>query len=113
MKIEQLIKQWNALPHEVTEGEKYDLMISAGEAAKIEAIKELYPGLTSQMVIHQLLIAALNSFEEALPYVQGNKVIGEDEFGDPIYEDAGDTPKYLDLSKKHYQRLISDSTEMQ
>ena len=107
MKIEQLINQWKALPQEVIEGEEYRLRVSYPEAAKIAAIQELYPGLTPQMVIHQLLVSALNSFEEALPYVQGSKVVGEDEFGDPIFEDIGDTPKYIKLKDKHHQRLTS------
>ncbi len=105
MKIKQLISQWKALPKEVIDGEEYLVKVTRSEAAKIEAIKELYPGLTSQMVIHQLLLSALNSFEEALPYVQGPGVIGEDEFGDPIFEDIGDTPKFLNLINKHHQRL--------
>lgn len=107
MKIEQLINQWKALPQEVIDGEEYMLKVSCSEAARIEAIKELYPGLTSQMVIHQLLASALNSFEEALPYVQGSRIMGEDEFGDPIFEDIGDTPKYISLIEKHHQRLTS------
>ena len=110
MKIEQLIDQWQALPKETFEGEDFVIKISHSEAARIEAIKELYSGLSTQMVVHQLLVSALNSFEEALPYVQGSKIIGEDEFGDPIFEDIGDTPKYIKLREKHQKRLSADQT---
>ncbi|MCK5647801.1 MAG: hypothetical protein KAI22_02890 [Gammaproteobacteria bacterium] len=105
MKIEQLINRWKMLPQEILDGEDYKITVSRSEAAKIEAIQELYSGLTSQMVIHQLLVSALNSFEEALPYVKGSKIIGEDEFDEPIFEDIGDTPKYIKLIEKHHQRI--------
>ena len=108
MKIEQLISRWKMLPQEEFDGEKYTVKISHSEAAKIEAIQKLYSGLNSQMVIHQLLVSALNSFEEALPYVQGSRITGEDEFGDPIFEDIGDMPKYLKFIEKHHQKTASD-----
>ena len=107
MKIEQLISRWKMLPQEEFDGEEYKIKISHSEAAKIQAIQELYSGLSSQMVIHQLLVSALNSFEEALPYVQGSRIIGEDEFGDPLYEDIGDTPKYIKLIEKHHQQAAA------
>ena len=103
MKIEQLIKKWDALPKEIIDGKKYQINISQTDAAKVEAIKELYPGITTQMVMHQLLVSALGLFEESLPYVQGSKITGEDEFGNPIYEDIGDTPKYIQLVNKHHK----------
>lgn len=105
MKIKQLISQWNSLPKMVTEGDEYCFKISKANSASIEAIKELYPGLTTEMIISQLLSTALAAYEEALPYVPGDKVVAEDEMGDPIYEDIGLTPKYHELVKKHAQRL--------
>ncbi|MFK5984987.1 MAG: type 1 pili tip component [Pseudomonadota bacterium] len=108
MKIEQLISCWKMQPREEPGGKKYSINISPSEAAKIAAIQELYSGLSSQMVIHQLLVTALSSFEEALPYIQGSKVISEDEFGDPIFEDIGDTPKYIKLIEKYDQQLAKN-----
>jgi hypothetical protein len=32
-------------------------------------------------------------------------VIREDEFGDPVYEDKGLTPEFLDLVKKYRKQL--------
>ena len=37
--------------------------------------------------------------------MQGEKVIAEDEFGDPIYEDAGLTPRFIELTRKYQEQL--------
>jgi len=105
MKIKQLISQWNSLPKVEEDGDEYCLKISKANTASIEAIKELYPGLSSQMIISQLLSMALAAYEEALPYVPGDKIVAEDEMGDPIFEDIGLTPKYQELVKKHAQLI--------
>ena len=38
-------------------------------------------------------------------FLPSQKIIGEDEFDDPIFEDIGDTPKYIKLIEKHHQRI--------
>jgi hypothetical protein len=40
-------------------------------------------------IITDLISAGLDELESKMPYVEGDRVIEEDEFGDPIYEDAG------------------------
>ena len=71
----------------------------------MQAFAELYPDVEADRVISDLLSMALDQAEAAIPYVPGKKVIREDEFGDPIYEDAGLTPKYLELVQKHARSL--------
>jgi hypothetical protein len=36
--------------------------------------------------------------------VQGNKVIATDEMGDPLYEDIGPEPRFMQLLEKHLQK---------
>jgi hypothetical protein len=108
MDIKAIISQWSSMPKDITNGKEYCIKLSLTDAACIEAIKELYPGLTTQMIINQLLNSALQSFEEALPYIPGSKVSAEDEMGDPMYEDIGDTPRYLTLIEKHRQLLETE-----
>jgi hypothetical protein len=48
-----------------------------------------------------LLSAALDEIETSFPYIAGAKVISNDEMGDPLFEDIGPTPKFIDLSKKY------------
>jgi hypothetical protein len=45
------------------------------------------------------------SLKNAIPYVPGDRVIREDDFGDPVYEDKGLTPQFLDLAKKYRKQL--------
>lgn len=81
--------------------EAYSIRLDVADAARVQAFVDLYPGVDAERVISDLLSIALDQAEAAIPYVPGGKVIREDEFGDPVYEDAGLTPKYLELVKKH------------
>lgn len=38
---------------------------------------------------------------ESFSYVKGERIICRDDSGEPIYEDAGLTPKYLAIKKKY------------
>ena len=51
------------------------------------------------------LSVAVDQVEAAIPYVPGDKVIREDDFGDPVYEDTGMTPEFLALVKKYRDQL--------
>jgi len=49
--------------------------------------------------------ARQEEYDEALPYEPGNTIVSQDEFGDPIYEDIGPTPKFLDLARQYLEKL--------
>ena len=38
-----------------------------------------------------------------MPYVPGKKVISTDEQGDPVYEDVGPTPRFMELHAQEPQ----------
>ncbi len=40
-----------------------------------------------------------------MPYVAGKRVIATDEQGDPVYEDAGPTPRFMELARQHRRKL--------
>ncbi len=75
------------------------------DAARLEALSEMYPRLSIENILTDLLSAALADLESTLPYVEGEKVIETDEHGDPIYEDVGPTPQFLELSRKYLSAL--------
>ena len=74
--------------------EEYLLRLPVEDAAKIEALVEMYPKRTRERIITDLISAALDEVVAGLPYVQGSQVIGRDEEGDPLYEDVGQTPRF-------------------
>ena len=65
----------------------------------------MYPGRTREEIITDLLSVALQELQAAMPYVRGDRVISTDEQGDPVYEDAGQTPRFIELSRRHRKQL--------
>lgn len=105
MDIKNLLEQWEKTGKSKLCKAEYHLKLPVHEASRVAALAEMYPSKTENDIIVELLSAALDMVEAALPYQQGSKIIAEDELGDPIYEDAGPTPRFLALSKKHAARL--------
>ncbi len=101
MKIKALSEYWEKQAKATLTAEEYTLRLPIEDAAKIAALAEMYPKRTKTEIISELLSAALEELETSLPYVAGKRVIETDEMGDPLYEDVGPTPRFLDLSKKY------------
>lgn len=105
MKLEQLMDQWSNAPRSELTAEQYSIHLPIHEAARVLALAALFPNRTESQIITELLRVALDDVEESFPYIQGNKVIREDEFGDPIYNDEGLTPRFFELKKKYTEQL--------
>lgn len=105
MNVNALMRHWESNSTGRLTRHSYPIKLPVEAAAKIEALTELFPGNSTERIITDLLTAALDEFETSLPYVRGRKVVRLDEMGDPVYEDAGPTPRYLSLSKTHLQRF--------
>ncbi len=108
-KMRHLINQWEANSHVKPVVKEITARLTSRDYARIRALTELYSGLTEEQIVSELLATALDEFEEALPYIPGKKVIAEDEFNDPIYEDIGLTPKFEELTKK-YSSLMKEKS---
>ena len=85
--------------------EQYAVRLPLEEAAKLEALAEMFPRRTREQLITELLSVALDEVVSGFPYVEGDRVISRDEEGDPVFEDVGDTPRFLQLVGKHMERL--------
>ena len=105
MTFKALIDAWSAADAPEVTDEEYAVRLTAEDAAKIHALAELFPGVDRERIITDLLSVALEQLEAAIPYVPGKTVIREDDFGDPVYEDTGLTPRFLVLVKKHRKAL--------
>ncbi|MDZ7645355.1 MAG: type 1 pili tip component [Woeseiaceae bacterium] len=105
MRFKTLLDHWSKQhTRDVTE-ERYSIRLAVDDAARVQALAELFPGNAPEELVADLLAAALDSTEAAMPYVAGDNVIREDDFGDPVYEDVGLTPRFLELVRRHRARL--------
>ncbi|WP_111640723.1 pilin assembly protein [Marinimicrobium alkaliphilum] len=105
MKVNELMKMWDRNASGELAENHYTVRLPVEDAARIAALCEMYPKRSAEDFITDLLSAALSEIEGGMPYIKGDEVIAEDEMGDPIYEDAGSTPRFLALSQKHLKRL--------
>lgn len=85
----------------------YAVRLPLDDAARLGALAEMFPGRTAEQLITELLGAALKEVAAAMPYVAGTKIISTDEQGDPVYEDTGPMPRFLELTRKHRRALAA------
>ena len=105
MKIRELTQHWDDSTKDQSTDHTYTVRLDIESAARIEALCELYPNRTREALLTELVQSALEELEESFPYIAGEKVQSRDEMGDPMYEDIGLTPRFLELSRKHLHRL--------
>ena len=108
MSFKDLLESWRenaAQPRTATE---YAVRLPVDDAARLAALAEMFPGRTPEQFITDLLGAALQEIETSMPYIAGKKVISSDEQGDPIYEDVGLTPRFVELTRKNRKKLEAE-----
>ncbi len=105
MKIKALLEHWSHTRTPAKTASDYAVRLPIEDAARLHALSDLYPGVTVEQLITDLLSSGLQELEGALPYRPGTNIISRDEQGDPIYEDIGPTPKYLMLTRKYREQF--------
>ncbi len=108
--IKDLLQEWDKTGVAKLTAREYRVRLPIHDAARIAALADMYPRKTVEHIITELLSAALDTLEAALPYEQGERIIAEDECGDPIYEDVGPTPRFLALARQHAARLAEENS---
>lgn len=109
MSFKTLLESWRenaAAPRTATD---YAVRLPVDDAAQLQALAEMFPGRTAEQLITDLLGAALQEIATAMPYVAGQKVISTDEQGDPVYEDIGPTPRFMELARKYRKKLAAEA----
>lgn len=104
-KVKEILKTWEENASEPVTDHEIGIHLTLRDAARVHALNELFPGCSQEQIINDLLSAALDEIEESFPYIKGTKVIAEDEFGDPVYEDIGPTPAFQSATQKYYDEL--------
>lgn len=111
MKIRELTQEWERIAKGRITEKGYQVKLPLEDAARLAALHEMYPKRRVEDLITDLLSAALEELEASLPYQAGQKVIAVDEMGDPLYDDVGPTPRYLELSRSHLKQLVGQQKE--
>jgi hypothetical protein len=105
MELDKLVEIWQTEAVGDLTDEEYKVRLTIEDAARLEALAELFPRRTREQLISELMSVVLHEIVGRFHYVKGSKVITHDEDGIPEFEDVGYTPRYLKLVKKHTERL--------
>jgi len=108
MKASDLLTHWEQEFGEPLTESSYSLPLNVRDAARLEALAEMFPGCSKERLLRDLVSAALSDLTSGFPYVAGEKVVAQDEEGFPVYEDAGPTPQFLELTRKHLGKMQKD-----
>lgn len=113
MNVKELIASWEKVRSEKQSETEFTLGLSKKDAARVEALVGLYPGMDRNQILSQLITTALDEVERQMPYKPGKKVVSFDELGDPLYEDIGLTPKYLKLLHQYSKQSNKSQRKQQ
>ncbi|MDB6046218.1 MAG: hypothetical protein JWM63_4769 [Gammaproteobacteria bacterium] len=106
--FKELLESWRETAAQPRTATEYAVRLPVDDAARLAALAEMFPGRSAEQLITDLLGAALQEIETSMPYVAGRKVISSDEQGDPIYEDIGLTPRFMELTRKNRKKLEAE-----
>ena len=105
MSFKQLLDSWRESAAAPRTARTYAVHLALDDAAQLAALAEMFPGRAPEQLISELLGQALKAVAAAMPYVPGQRVISTDEQGDPVYEDVGPTPRFMQLTRDHRRAL--------
>jgi hypothetical protein len=105
VKFKPLLDRWKKLPAPAKTARQYSIRLNLDDAARLHALAELFPGQSVEEILTDLLGAGLDEIAAAMPYERGPKVISRDDQGDPVYEDIGLTPRFVELTRKFKKSL--------
>jgi hypothetical protein len=103
--FKELLDSWREKAAATRAPKVYEVRLPVDDAARLAALAEMFPGRAPEQLITEILGVALQEVAAAMPYVAGQRVISTDEQGDPVYEDVGLTPRFIELARRHRQRL--------
>jgi hypothetical protein len=105
VKFKVLLDRWKKDPAPARTAHEYAFRVSLDDAARLQALAALFPGRTIEELITDLLHSALDEVAAAIPYEAGPKILSMDDHGDPVYEDIGLTPKFVELTRQFKKSL--------
>lgn len=109
--FKELLDRWHETAAEPRTATQYQVRLPINDAARLGALAEMFPGRSAEQLITDLLGIALAELGTAMPYVPGKKVISTDEQGDPVYEDVGPMPRFIELTRRKRKQLEASAAE--
>jgi hypothetical protein len=100
VKFKPLLDRWKKDLPPARTAQEYAVRLPLDDAARLHALLEMFPGRSLEEIVTDLLHAGLDEIESAMPYEPGPKVISRDDQGDPVYEDIGMTPRFVELTRR-------------
>lgn len=95
--IESLLAKLKIRGDEISSRTPLTIAVDSDDLVRLEALSQLYK-LPMEELSAALMTEILKQVEARIPYKPGPKVIRvEDE--EPIYEDIGDMPRYLEIKR--------------
>ncbi|HWJ36985.1 MAG TPA: pilin assembly protein [Steroidobacteraceae bacterium] len=105
MKFKSLLERWKKEAVPVKTAKEYAIRLPLDDASRLHALAALFPGRQIEELVTDLLHAGLDEVAAAMPYEPGPKVISRDDQGDPVYEDVGLTPRFVNLTRQFKKGL--------
>jgi len=105
VKFKPLLERWRKEAVPARTAREYAVRLPLDDASRLHALAELFPGRTIEEIITDLLQAGLDEIAAAMPYEPGPKIISRDDHGDPVYEDIGLTPRFVELTRRFKKTL--------
>jgi len=100
VKFKPLLDRWKKEAVPPRTAREYAVRLPVDDAARLQALAALFPGRQVEDFITDLLHAGLDEIAAAIPYERGSKIISRDDHGDPVYEDVGLMPRFVELTRK-------------
>jgi hypothetical protein len=107
VKFKPLLDRWREDAAPKRTAQEYAIRLPLEDASRLHALVRLFPGRTIEEIVTDLLHAALDEIAAAMPYERGPRVISRDDHGDPLYEDVGLTPRFVELTRQFQKELAA------
>ena len=95
--IESLLAKLKVRGDEISSRTPLTIAVDSDDLVRLEALSQLYK-LPMEELSAALMTEILKQVEARIPYKPGPKVIRVED-DEPIYEDIGDMPRYLEIKR--------------
>lgn len=108
MKVRDLVSEWQSKARPTSPDYSYQVQLPVYAAARVAALRDIFPDLDEERILTDLVAAALDDLTSSFAYEPGDEIAGYDEQGEPMYTDAGLTPRFQALAQRYARELARE-----